>query len=81
MKGLPKRIAEPAKGLTVETESDRAKADRLLAMFRYMIERKTWTTGLTFKHDGAQFMIMIVRHRPQPKGPHNPDADLSGVEA
>lgn len=73
---LPKRLAQPAKGYTVETEPDDVKAARLLAGFRYLVKHNIWTLGITI--DGAQFMI--VRYRPEPYGPHNPKADLSGSE-
>jgi hypothetical protein len=72
---LPKRIAAPAGGLSVDDEPDDAKAARLLAMFRYMTENNRWTEGLTI--GGAQYMV--IRYRPQPHGPHMPDADMSGT--
>ncbi len=75
-KAVPKRFAAPAKGLSVEEEPDDLKAARLLGMLRYMVERNVWTVGITI--GDAQFMV--VRYRPQPSGPHNPAADLSGQE-
>ena len=73
---VPKRFAQPAKGYTVETEPDNLKAARLLGLLRHMVARNSWGTGITV--DGAQFIV--VRFRPTPDGPHNPDADLSGQE-
>ena len=72
---VPKRLAQPV-GCTVEDEPDDVKAARLLAIFRHLAERNVWTAGLTI--GGAQFMI--IRYRPQPHGPHNPNADMSGGE-
>lgn len=72
----PKRLAQPAAGFTVETEPDDAKAARILGMFRWMIEKNQHALGLTI--GDAQFMV--IRYRPKPQGPHNPEADLSGVE-
>ena len=70
----PKRIAQPADGLSPAEEPDDAKAARLLAALRWMTATNTHTLGIT---DGdAQFMV--VRFRPQPNGPHNPAADLRG---
>jgi hypothetical protein len=72
----PKRLAQPAAGFTVETEPDDVKAARILGMFRWMIEKNQHALGLTIGN--AQFMV--IRYRPKPYGPHNPEADLSGVE-
>ena len=53
------------------------KGLRLLAAFRYLVERNIRTLGITI--GDAQFMI--VRYRPKPDGlPHNPEADLAGTE-
>ena len=76
MRKLPKRIVMPANGMTVEEEPDDQKAARLLAMFRHMVKRNRWTEGITI--GDAQFMV--IRYRPEPHGPHNPDADLTGTE-
>lgn len=73
---LPKRFAQPAVGLTIETEPDEQKAARILGMFRWMTARNVWTMGVSI--DGAQYMI--VRYRPKPAGPHPPEADLRGSE-
>ena len=72
---LPKKLRQPV-GCTVEDEPDEVKGLRLLAAFRYLVERNIWTLGITI--GDAQFMI--VRYRPKPDGPHNPEADLAGTE-
>ncbi len=72
----PKRYAQPAAGLTLASEPDEAKGLRLLGALRWMTERKVGVLGITV--GDAQFMV--VRYRPQPDGPHAPDADLSGQE-
>lgn len=76
MKQLPKRYREPV-GTTIVDEPEDVKAVRMLRGLRHhFVERNQWTMGLTL--DGVP--LMIVRYRPQPTGPHPPDADLSGVE-
>lgn len=75
-RAMPKRLAQPAKGFTVETEPDDQKAARILAMFRWAAETGYWGWGMTI--GDAKFMI--IRYRPRPNGPHEPDADLSGPE-
>ena len=75
MRQLPKVLREPV-GTTLEDEPEDVKALRLLRSLRYQfVVKNRWTLGLTI--DGVP--LMIVRFRPQPDGPHNPDADLSGT--
>ena len=71
---LPKHLREPV-GCTVDNEPDDVKAKRLLAAMRHFAHSKQLTLGLTID----DVPMMVVRFRPQPEGPHNPDADLSGV--
>ena len=52
------------------------KGLRLLAAFRYLVERNIRTLGITI----GDVQFMIVRYRPKPDGPHNPEADLAGTE-
>ncbi len=72
---LPKHLREPV-GTTVADEPDDIKAIRLLAALRHFAHGRQLTLGMTI--DGVE--MMIIRFRPQPDGPHNPDADLTGTE-
>lgn len=73
---LPKRLRAPANGLTIEEEPDDVKAARLLAGLRHFAHGKAWALGFTIDN----VPMMLIRFRPRPDGPHNPDADLIGVE-
>jgi hypothetical protein len=73
---LPKALRDPAHGLTIEAEPDDVKAARLLAALRHFAHGKANTLGFTI--DGVP--MMLIRFRPKPDGPHNPESDLSGIE-
>ena len=73
---IPKRFAQPANGVCPADEPDDLKAARLLGVLRHMVERNVWTLGITIGDE----QFMVIRYRPEPHGPHNPDADLSGQE-
>ena len=75
-RAIPKRFARPAGDLAPADEPDDLKGARLLGMLRHMVARNIWTVGITI--GDAQFMV--IRYRPEPAGPHNPAADLSGQE-
>lgn len=73
---LPKPLRAPAGGMSVEAEPDDVKGVRLLAGLRHFAHGKANTLG--FGIDGVP--MMLIRFRPAPDGPHNPESDLSGVE-
>lgn len=71
---LPKRLQAPINGVSLADEPDDVKAARLLAGMRHFAHGKANTLGFTI--DGVP--MMMIRFRPKPDGPHNPDADLTG---